>query len=320
MFMRKVFEAPVGVIALCVLLAGAAQAAGDVEGSADHPLVSRYEGARITKYDAREFDEYKLLTGRVGGGSDGSPLALEGRVTKIRYEIDKTRSTLEVFRNYETALQDAGFEELFSCKNRECGGRDFNHAVIPYDILMSENFKDQRYVAAKLTRPEGTAYVALYIVKAYSIGGPRKNNVYVQLDIVETTDMETDKVTVDADAIGKGLDGEGHVAVYGIYFDTDSARVKPESGATLKEIARLMRARPDLHLLVVGHTDNRGTLEYNLDLSRRRAAAVVAALAADHGIDAARLTPAGVGFLAPVASNDSDKGRAANRRVELVAR
>ena len=71
---------------------------------------------------------------------------------------------------------------------------------------------------------------------------------------------------------------------------------------------------------MVGHTDNQGGLDYNMDLSRRRAGAVVAALTEQHGIAADRLRPAGVGPLAPAATNDTEEGRSLNRRVELVKR
>ena len=120
--------------------------------------------------------------------------------------------------------------------------------------------------------------------------------------------------------MGKGLDAEGHIAIYGIYFDSGSDKAKPASDEALGEIAKLLKSRPDLGLLVVGHTDNVGKLDFNMDLSRKRAASVVNALTEGHGIDTARLTPAGVGFLAPVASNRGDAGRAMNRRVELVER
>lgn len=310
----------VAFLIFCLVPVSAASAA-DVKGSKDHPLVSRYEGAEIVKYSQEKFDEYTLLLGKPKGRKEpGEHQVVEGAVTKIRYQIDKERTTLEVYKNYEKALADAGFETLFECKNETCGGRDFNHLVVEYGD-MSENQKDQRFLAAKLARPEGSAYVSLYIVKAYSIGGgPKRNAVFVQLDIIESTEMETGKVAVDADAIGKGLDNEGHIAIYGIYFDSGSDKLRQESDEALGEIAKLMKARPDLRLLVVGHTDNQGKLDFNMDLSRRRAAAVVKALTEQHSIDGSRLTPAGVGFLAPVASNHGDTGRALNRRVELVQR
>jgi outer membrane protein OmpA-like peptidoglycan-associated protein len=100
--------------------------------------------------------------------------------------------------------------------------------------------------------------------------------------------------------------------------DFDRAEIKQESEPALREIARLLRDDPQLSVHVVGHTDNVGDLEYNMDLSRRRADAVVAALAERHGIARTRLTAAGVGPLAPVAPNTTLDGRAKKRRVELV--
>ncbi len=124
---------------------------------------------------------------------------------------------------------------------------------------------------------------------------------------------------VDAGAMAKGLREKGHIALYGIYFDTDKAVIKPESRPTLDEIAKLLRAQPQLNVVIVGHTDSQGTFDYNVDLSRRRADAVAAELARSYKIANTRLRTAGVGFLAPIGSNASDDGRALNRRVELVA-
>jgi len=94
--------------------------------------------------------------------------------------------------------------------------------------------------------------------------------------------------------------------------------VKPESQPTLAEIAKLMKSDTSLRLHVVGHTDNQGKPDYNLDLSRRRAASVVAQLTGAYGIAANRLDAFGCGVYAPVASNEAEAGRAKNRRVELV--
>ena len=80
-----------------------------------------------------------------------------------------------------------------------------------------------------------------------------------------------------------------------------------------------MEATPELRLLIVGHTDSVGSYEYNLDLSQRRAASVVDALKARHGIAGNRLYPVGVSFASPVETNTTEEGRARNRRVELVS-
>jgi len=124
---------------------------------------------------------------------------------------------------------------------------------------------------------------------------------------------------VDAAAMSKGLGEKGHIALYGIYFDTDKAVVKPESKPTLDEIAKLLRGQPQLNVVIVGHTDSQGAYDYNMDLSKRRAEAVAAILAQSYQIAKLRLRTAGVGFLAPIGSNARDDGRALNRRVELVA-
>lgn len=294
--------------------------AGDAKGAKDHPMISRYRGSTIVGYRIKKFDEYTLLTGKVvnrGRAPEGSP-RLEGRVSMITYETPAERTTLEVFRNYRDELTQAGFDILFECADRDCGGRDFNHTVVDYRRGFAENYKDQRYLAARLSRQAGDVHVSLYVVKNYSSGGPTHDRIYTQLDVVESEPMDTGMVTVDAGAMAGSIEKSGHVALYGIYFDSNKAEVKPESDATLAEIAKLLERDPSLKLFVVGHTDSAGGLDFNTDLSRRRAEAVVDELVRSHGVDAGRLVPRGVAFLAPVASNGTEAGRARNRRVELV--
>jgi outer membrane protein OmpA-like peptidoglycan-associated protein len=125
---------------------------------------------------------------------------------------------------------------------------------------------------------------------------------------------------VPAEDMGKGIGTDGHIALYGIYFDYDKADLKPDSKPQLEEIAKMLKADTALNVLVVGHTDNQGELAYNADLSKRRAESVVQALGKEYSIDAKRLTAQGVGMAAPVASNDAEEGRAKNRRVEIVKR
>ena len=126
------------------------------------------------------------------------------------------------------------------------------------------------------------------------------------------------QVVANAKDLQNGLNATGHVTANGIFFDTDKADLKPESKAALDEIAKLLKEDGSLKIYVVGHTDNQGALAHNMDLSKARAASVVRALETQYGVPAARLTPEGDGPTAPVASNDSEEGRAKNRRVELV--
>jgi outer membrane protein OmpA-like peptidoglycan-associated protein len=117
---------------------------------------------------------------------------------------------------------------------------------------------------------------------------------------------------------GKVITSTGRYVTYGILFDTDSDRLKPESAPVIKSIARSLEANPNLKLVIEGHTDSVGSAEHNLDLSKRRAEAVKAVLVSQFKVDAARLTTAGLGATKPIDSNDTPQGRAQNRRVEFV--
>lgn len=274
----------------------------------DHPLVSRYEGSEIHDLKVAEFAEYKLVTGKTAKGDpDGDKL--EGKVTRIVYRNPKDRSTLEIYANYEKALKAAGASIVYSCALDTCGASFARSAWGRYNGLFAAADGDPRYLAAKLTKGGGTAYVAVMV-------GRRRT----QLDVVEIRGMQEGLVAVNAAALGEGLDRDGRVSVPGIYFDTDKADVKPESKPALDEIARLLGNRPALKLYVVGHTDMTGAFERNRTLSEARARAVVKALVEGYGIAAARLEGHGVGPLAPVSTNSSEAGRGSNRRVELVGR
>jgi outer membrane protein OmpA-like peptidoglycan-associated protein len=130
--------------------------------------------------------------------------------------------------------------------------------------------------------------------------------------------MTQNMVTVSADEMATAISTSGRIALYGILFDTNKAEIKPESRPALEEIAKLLQKETAMKLHVVGHTDNVGGYDSNLGLSKRRAEAVVSALSKEFGIAADRLTANGVAYLAPVAVNTTEEGRAKNRRVELV--
>jgi OOP family OmpA-OmpF porin len=106
------------------------------------------------------------------------------------------------------------------------------------------------------------------------------------------------------------------VDLYGIYFDTAKATLKPESEATLQQVLGVLTGDPALKLVIAGHTDNEGGDAYNQGLSEQRAASVVAWLTGK-GVDAARLRSEGLGESRPVADNGNAAGRALNRRVEV---
>ncbi len=285
----------------------------DVPGSKDHPIISRYPGSYIYHYDQKEFDEFEILLGPVKSSSDkdiqlAKKERLEGRVTKIQYQAPSNRSPFEVFKNYEEAIKKANFEILYSARGEEIAGvRKF---LYPYFWNVYASKDDERnffYLSAK--NKNKNILLSVCVLPGHS--GP-----IAFLGIVEKKEME--KGLIKAKDIYETIKTEGKVAIYGIYFDFDKADIKPESKPALEEIAKFLKEHPEIKLYIVGHTDNIGKLEYNMELSKKRAEAVVKELVEKYGIKKDRLMGFGVGPLAPVAPNSTEEGRAKNRRVELV--
>jgi outer membrane protein OmpA-like peptidoglycan-associated protein len=207
----------------------------------------------------------------------------EGKVTHLEYYVKtqaKQASMLQIARNYENAL-------------KKIGGK----------VLVNEG----RVIEGKVEKNGGVTYVH---IEAFNEG--RDYTVVV----VESRPMTQD-VVADAASLNASIAATGKVALYGIYFDTGKSVVKSESNPSLEEIIKLLKQNAGLMLYVVGHTDNAGNLESNLKLSADRADAVVKALVGK-GVAASRLKAAGVGPYCPVASNQTEDGKAKNRRVELV--
>ncbi len=250
----------------------------DVKGSMDHPLLSRMPNFFISDYKKSEFDSHRFI------GQDKKPVSIEGRKYNFLYRLNKGAEEpgeLKIRRNIQDAL-------------KKIGG----------NIVFDDNFNKLSTIVLQKDSKETWVEVRSY------------NNMY-KLMIVEKGIMKQD-VVANAEAMGNDINTTGHVSIYGIYFDTGKSEIKPESDDAISEIAKLIKNDGALKLYVVGHTDNVGSFDSNMKLSKDRAEAVVKALSGKHGIEATRLKPYGVASLAPVTSNATDDGKAKNRRVELV--
>jgi len=146
----------------------------------------------------------------------------------------------------------------------------------------------------------------------YSYGDMQLQVVRIEFGVDSTT------AVAGAPTIAKQLASTGKAEIYGIYFDFASDRIKEESEPVLTEIAKALADNPAWRLSVDGHTDSIGGDTPNLDLSKRRAAAVKQALVARHKVTPARLTTDGFGASRPKDTNATLEGRARNRRVELI--
>ena len=300
------------LIVLSVLQgSGALAQQRDVAGARDYPGIGRFAGSVITGYQVKDFDATRLQAAPFENGKSTNERRPEGHITRIAYRTNPGPSILEVSRNFESQLTRAGFETLVACDTDVCGGIPFTESIdaLPIPQMWVDGF-NYRYYAGRKAEGKRETYVTVLVSK-------NNDEIYAQLVVAVIGAIENKMI--NAGEMAKGLREKGHIALYGIYFDTDKAVIKPESRPTLDEIAKLLRAQPQLNVVIVGHTDSQGTLDHNMDLSRRRANAVSANLVRAYKIANGRLTTAGVGFLAPVGSNATDDGRALNRRVELVA-
>ncbi|MDP2783881.1 MAG: OmpA family protein [Sulfurimicrobium sp.] len=275
--MKRIAYILSSILALSFLTLGVSFAQSDVKGSKDHPLITRMPDYFISKYEVSEFAGFDPT---VIGGKD---VHWEGKVYSYGYsrkDGGRPITELQIVRNYEAAIKQVGGKIL--------GG-------------------DERRVATEI-RKDG-ALTGVY-VEVFNVGRD------YSLTIVESQAMRQE-VVADASVMRNDLADTGRTIIHGIYFDTASATIKPESERALAEMVKLLNGSTALKVYVVGHTDSVGNLDSNLKLSSDRAASVVKAIAA-RGIAAPRLKSAGVGPYAPVASNDTDAGKAKNRRVELV--
>ena len=284
-------------------------------GASDHPALGRIPGSVIALYEHRDFEVLRF------------PLANEGsRVTKVgeaageawrfAYRLPAGSGPAKAVAVYEKRLREMGFQLLYRCDRQSYGF---------YNYLRRETGEPKwgralGDVNCRVMRGELEGRPTVVALYGYGLGRREPREPYLRLYLVSKAPLDDRLEVVTAEKMAEEMETSGRVALYGILFDTDSARIKEESRETIAEIARFLEANPEVGVYVVGHTDNTGSYAYNLDLSKRRAAAVVRSLVEEHGIAKTRLQAVGVGPVAPVASNVSEEGRAKNRRVELVER
>ncbi|MEO8673316.1 MAG: OmpA family protein [Tahibacter sp.] len=329
----------------------------DVSGARDPAGLGRYAGSLIVEQQVKAYDEVTLPLSPLQPSSDENArdrmnnrifmpqqkLSLEGKLMRTVYLLPEGRTSLEVLRNYQQLIGEKGGKTLYECKAEQCGGDIGNGAdhgggeqgLMAY-VFPQEQVNQTSFSNAACSVTMDTADL-LYFVGELATGGTStrvgvltytaNNDLYCKafngraIAIVVTLEgkaREQNMVTVKASELAQSIAASGKIALYGITFDFDKADIKPESKAQLDEIGALLKADGALKLMVVGHTDNQGGAAYNMELSKKRADAVVARLVNQYGIAADRLLAQGMGSAAPLASNDSEDGRAKNRRVELV--
>jgi OmpA-OmpF porin, OOP family len=247
----------------------------DQKGCVESKVVTRMPGCVILRCDHKDFGAADMPRTQPERGHQ-----VEGEYELTVYRCPRNKSPLELGRNTEAALKNAGFNILYT-----------------YVYGAGARFY--------MTAQKGPQWVHLNVV----------SDAY-ELSTVKQQQMEQ-VMKANAEGWAEQVNQSGRITVYGINFDTGKATLRPESEPVLSEMAKMLQANASWAMLVAGHTDNVGAREMNLTLSRQRADAVIAWLAS-RGVDRTRLVPAGFGDTRPVAENKDDAGRQKNRRVDLV--
>ncbi|WP_367871639.1 OmpA family protein [Luteolibacter sp. Populi] len=308
--------------------------AADIPGSKDPAGLKRYEGSNLIGFQAPKQDEYFLSKGKTREFGKVNPFGeesqkLEGLLSRYTYLVpDAGRTAFEVFANYKTEFGKLGLEIAYAPDPDDDGwfGPTYSQWEDQAKLgqILEYNEAEERYLIAKTKDANPTYYVLFVtsykdgIIPPSLEGKVEKKMPLVQLDIIAPATVEERMTLVKAEEMQRKIDADGGIALYGILFDFNKDSLKPESTPTLEQIAELLKSQPGLKLYVVGHTDRVGALDFNQDFSQRRAKSVVKELVTTYKISSDRLASAGVAFLAPVARNSTDEGRAKNRRVVLI--
>jgi len=302
----------------------------DIASSRNYPLISRFSDSIIQYYKTFKWDKYTLPTSPLVS-MDGSKtwkkkLALAGKITRIQYSVSSDNNSPFVYTNYLTALKKADWKILFNGMGNNELGNDSNEWCFYFygnEGLNQERFgsafgprgDNHGYIAAEYQDEDQTVYAAIYITEFKNDSKGLAFTLITQ-DTIEIQNPKTGLVT--AKLMTDKIRSKGHAALDGVYFETGKATLKETSKAALMNIASFLKANSTKTFYVVGHTDNTGTFDRNMELSLNRAIAVRKALTQQFQIQPGQLKAQGVGPLAPVLSNSTDEGRARNRRVEIV--
>jgi OOP family OmpA-OmpF porin len=250
----------------------------------DTPWFSGMPNFYIYAAEDVEFGSYNFFNGKNCTTVEGKKLK---RTYSLKEDAQKS-SVIQIIRNYSNAIKSMGGTVIYEGmpQNAECAE---NNGI---NMVVGKAVKDGNELW----------------VEAVTLGG---DDFYLTIVLKELM-----KQDVTASNMFEALNRDGHIALY-INFDTGKSVVKPESQSIIEQIVQMMKSNPDLKVGVEGHTDNVGTPASNKTLSEARAKSVVSAIVSQ-GIAAERLSPAGYGQDKPIADNNTEEGRAKNRRVELV--
>jgi len=251
----------------------------------EHPMVKKMPNFKLVETLSKK-SKFSIFPFRIIKNKKITTTEKKGRYWKLHYEnrnakgkINTKVSKIDIMNNYRAAAKELGGKVLYAKRGK-----------ITFTLPLNNGATLWGYV---------TALDGNY-----------------DLIIIEEEGFAK-QLTFSADQMKRALDSAGTISIYGINFDTAKDRLKPGAEKVLVEINKLMLNYPELKIEIQGHTDNVGSANYNLNLSNKRANTVKQYLLL-FGVDKNRMTAKGYGLTKPIATNDTEVGRAKNRRVELV--
>lgn len=284
-------------------------------------------GAELRSEKVEATGIYALPTGpwQEVGGVPSRPVS--GAITWRAWRIGGTaRASAEILKDLRDQLVAQGYQILFECEAKRCGGFDFRYGTDVIDEPeMHVNLGDFRFLSA--VKPENAPdAVSLLISRTASAAFVQIVQVAKEAAITPEAEIKASTKAVPDSAmpaepqtsIDTAMAGIGRFVLSDLVFATGSAELGPGDFTSLKELASYLLAHPDKRVALVGHTDAQGSLAGNISLSKRRAQSVLQRLVNDYGVPPAQLEAEGIGYLSPVASNQTDEGRTRNRRVEAI--
>ena len=272
------------------------------------------QGARALLRDVAGQDRYDLPIAAFDGAVVPTE-ALEGRITRETWRIDtQSLTNTQIIAPLRQALEDSGFTIRLDCSAVTCGGFEFRFGT---EVVAAPNMFVDLNDYAMLTATSDEGGVGILVSGSQSAR-------FVQIIRAGKVGRETVKATakpkepVVIGSLGQSLEETGRVVLDDLNFETGSSKLSDGTYQSLSDLAQYLAGNPNRKVALVGHTDAVGALEGNIALSRKRAEAVLSRLTTQLNVNATQLEAGGMGYLAPRASNLTEEGRAANRRVEAV--
>ncbi|MBO9395870.1 OmpA family protein [Shimia sp. R9_2] len=285
------------------------------------------------------FEPQGVLTLPVGRFADGvmPTRSLPGNVTRRSWRISRGfRGTGMLTATLAAQMRQQGYDVVFECESDGCGGFDFRFGI---DVLpppkMFVDLSDYFFLSGTKDTDTGLEAVWILVSQTVQAGMVQIESVSPANTVAPeplaptggggfqgvaeiSPDGQEAVSTKSLSDLSAQIEGTGHVVLDDLSFETGASKLAEREFASLKALAAYLKANAETRIALVGHTDSQGALDVNTRISRQRAQAVKDRLVSQHGVPSKQVEARGAGYLAPVASNRTDAGREANRRVEAV--